>query len=628
MKVCCLLMALAGETAVAGVRASDVNSYFANAPELDLKSTAPLAVSSCVTPTLFGPSSGAPGHSYYVFSLGQLTEIRMDNGATARHAIDFDRPTKAGRGAGVNDAWLGPDLKIYFGMNGEPEVIGRFDPAAARIEKLGEISGHATLRRQWGPDNKCYVVTYPAMLGEIDAVEGKVRDLGRLAPDAQYVYGEMWVGTNGFFYCTAGIRPPRKVSVNLANGRKKILDEFPEVGRAAVPSTEFPDCAKLYDVSVHGDGDKAALVYGRKDAKERGTATFACDTRSNALDAIVAGPDGKVYFTGSYKSFVFDPATGKAEPQGFMLSIYDYEPVGAKLFFAGYPNARLAVLDPARPLSFGPRTETAYNTTPDRNPREVLCVFNMKDSAGEPLKMKRIWSIARGGDGMLYLGCSATRQARGGALVAFDPDGEKPVWSLREPFRYLGIASLCPIDSGKQLGIVTWVSPDYTATGKEPGAGRLFIYDVATSNIVHEAVPLPRCKVLRAIRQAPGTRMLVGIGLRGVNPTEEADDAFHGNGELFFFDLDAMKTVKRQPFDFDLSRREGRPLAPAPDGSLWLSGGGGILRVDAVRLAVEPVARCGVSGNMVFVGNTLYMVGDATLRYGDVSAFTKATTDR
>jgi hypothetical protein len=117
--------------------------------------------------------------------------------------------------------------------------------------------------------------------------------------------------------------------------------------------------------------------------------------------------------------------------------------------------------------------------------------------------------------------------------------------------------------------------------------------------------------------------VLVGIGLPDVVPTEEADDSFGGNGELFFFDLDRMKTVKSQRFDFELSRREGRPTAPAPDGSLWISGGGGILRVDAAKLTVEPLGRCGISGNMVFIGDTLYMVGGPTVRWGDVSAFLK-----
>jgi len=146
------------------------------------------------------------------------------------------------------------------------------------------------------------------------------------------------------------------------------------------------------------------------------------------------------------------------------------------------------------------------------------------------------------------------------------------------------------------------------------------VYDVAAGKIVHQGVPMDDCKILTSVIQAPGRNMLIGLGLRGVQPKPVADNHYAGNGELFFYDLRAGRTVKRIAFDFPLRRNRGRAIAAAPDGSLWVSGGGGIIRVDPATLTAEPLARIGQSGNMLLVGNRLYLDGAMRLRWADVSS--------
>jgi len=630
MRGAILFTILAAELASLGAgpgRPGEVHPYFRGAPELRLKSTGPLGVVSIVQPQFFAPSTGKPGRSLYICGVGQMHEVRMDTGAVRRHRIPFDFKTRVLYMAGVRQVWLGPDLKVYLAMNGSPGRMARFDPETAKVEMLGSLEGcgwqGGAVRRYFlAPGGKCYLITYNAMLSELDMATGRIRTLGRLADDAIYVHGRAWVGVDGWFYCTAGQRPGRKVRMNLATGEREFLDEFPDVAEAEAPKPDFPDGAKLYDVTVTTDGDRATVTFGPKGGDRTRTVAFTCTTIARDMHTVGVGPDGKVYGCGSYNHFIFDPATGKTVRPRFHYNIYDYLAVGDMLYFSGYPNARLGAYDTARPLRLPvPARGLWMLRAAEHNPFEVLNIYNVKDPTGETLKMKRCWSLALGVDGLIYAGSSATRQNRGGSLVVMNPKDHSVVRTLRAPFKLLGVSEVSPVDGGRLMALVTWVSPDPNYPGQEPDAGRLFLYDVQRKRIIREETPLPGVQVLKSVVQAPGMRRLVGLGLRGVRPAFDMDDAFFGNGELFFYDLDAGKTLKRIAFAFPLSRREGRAIVAAPDGSLWVSGGGGIVRINPQEMTAEPLATCPPSGNMTFLRRTLFMVGGTGLRYGDVSAF-------
>jgi len=611
-------------TAIPGAAAAgETAPYFAGASELKLTASTPMAVASHVRPALFAPASGGQGHSYYVFGIGKITEIRLDGWSVSEHAIAFDRKSDKLYDSGANNAWLGPDLRIYFGLQGKPARVGRFDPAAKKMELLGALAGHTVMRWHWGPDDRCYVITYPATLGEINAATGEIHDLGRLAPDALYVHSSMRISTDGFLYTEPGQRPRRKVRVNLKTGKIEQLEAFPEFQEVPPPKPDFPDYGKVYKVSIEADHDKAVITFRRKAEAKPVAVPFTCSTANRTLESIALGPDGKVYTCGSYEVHVFDPATKAGKPLLFRYNLYGYATVGSRLYFGGYPNARLGVLDTAQPLNPGSKETLWQLRKPEHNPREILNIYNVRQDPGDKasiLKMKRAWDLQVAADGNIYVGCSATRQNRGGALVAYDPRTEQVVRIVREPFKLLGVPSVCAVNGGKTLALATWVSPDPRYPGEEPKAGKLFLFDVASGTIVHEAMPLPECKILAAVCQAPGKPLLAGIGLAGVEPSNEADDAFYGNGVIFLFDLRTRRTVLRRAFAFPLNRRTGRPIVAAPDGSLWISGGGGIIRVDPGTRTVAPLARVGADGNFVFVGRELYMATGPGIAYGDISA--------
>jgi hypothetical protein len=200
-------------------------------------------------------------------------------------------------------------------------------------------------------------------------------------------------------------------------------------------------------------------------------------------------------------------------------------------------------------------------------------------------------------------------------------------------FLQLGVRAITSIDHGRQLAIATWVSADAAHPEATPAEARLFLFDVAQGQITWSGVPLPGCKVLIGLLQAPAPadHLLIGMGLPGVNPTDEDDDSFYDDATLFFFDLTTKQTVATIPLAFRVGLREGRPFAPAPDGTVWAVGGiggnvlegphdGGIFRIDAATQRVTPVARVkGTLGNFVFIGTTMYLAGADHLRWADVA---------
>lgn len=610
-----------------------LDPIFASAPELRLHETAPLGTAAIVSPTLFGPATAGEAASYYVFGHGRLTEVRLDTADVREHTIPFDRPSRVLYDSGAKLAWLGPDRRIYFALYGKPARIGRFDPATSKMELVGTIGGDSAMRQIWGPGSRNYVVAFPATLSEIDTTTGDVRVFGRLAPDALYVHDEMWIGADNCLYATAGERPARRVRVNLGNGAIEQIAEFPDVERVRPEPIAFADAEEQYDLRLEAVGDQATVTFSHKGGGEKKSATFTASVIPRDLQVIHHGPDGRIYGSGSYQQFAFDPSSGAIDRPPYLLSVYDMLTVGDRLFFCGYPNARVAVLDTTRPLALHDAKHLWHMIGEQFNPRQVLNIYDLPNPHDQTtegrLAMKRAFGMVRGADGRIYVACTGSRQNWGGALVAFDADavdGGAPEAAtyLREPFRFLGIYAIDAIDDGRQLVLATAVSPDPARPDAEPDAARIFVYDVEAAALVHDAVPLPGVKVLQAIAHAPGTRRVVGIGLPGVEPTPEADNHFSAPGEVFVYDLDERRTVLRRLVPFEIDRDYGRAITAAPDGSLWLSGGGGLLRVDARELTVEPIARIGAPGNLLFVGTTLYLAGSPGLRYADVSPLLRA----
>lgn len=608
--------------------------FFDAVPDMKLRETEPLMAASHIQPVVFAPSSGGgTGDSYYVFGVGQVTEIGLEGEAVVTHAIPFDSQSRKLYDSGADKAWVGPDRRLYFGLAGKPARVARFDPATRKMELLGALEGHAILDHFTSPAGTLYLITYPCLLNELDPASGVIRKLGRMTEDGLYPQGGFWVGTNGLIYGTTGPRSPRHVEVDPKTGAKRLLDALPPRPAPAAGSPgAYADPAARYTVKLEAEGTRASVVIAPKgtSAPPR-TVTFTCSTVDRDVQAITAGPDGRIYGSGSYREFVFNPKTGAIERPEYHISIYDYVWTNGLLYMCGYPNARLGVLDPARPVETHGRKAIWEMNDKTYNPREIVCLYNIRNtndaSAGGFLAMKRTMSMAIAGDGRLYIGCTGSRQMAGGALAVVDLKTEQTTF-VRAPFTTLGIYEVCPIEGGRRLALATAVSPDPLAPGQDPASASIILYDVAKRAVDFEAVPLAGCKIITALAPVPGTTLLAGLGLEGVEPSMEADNHYDGNHTLFFYDWKARKTVNATPLPFQADRNFGRAFVEGPDGALWLCGGGGLARIDPKTLALEPVAKIGTDGNLLFAGKTLYLGGSAGLRSGDITPFLRKTDDQ
>ncbi|MDI1336859.1 MAG: hypothetical protein PSU94_11820 [Lacunisphaera sp.] len=133
------------------------------------------------------------------------------------------------------------------------------------------------------------------------------------------------------------------------------------------------------------------------------------------LHVMEPGPGGRIYGSGYMPNHLFT-----ATPDGRELAdlgkhsmamgeAYSLATVGGKIYLASYPEARLSVYDPARPLHFG--------TEPADNPRDL----GRLDAIGY-----RPNAMLATPDGRIWLGAGPDYGLVGGTLAWFDPrSGEK-----------------------------------------------------------------------------------------------------------------------------------------------------------------------------------------------------------
>lgn len=628
------------------------DAFFANAPLLPLEQTGPITLMPYMHPVIFAPSSGrnaSDAISCYIGSIGKLVEIPLATDEVIEHPMPFDHETDDSA-AGAYAAWLGPDDCIYLSMQTKPGTLARFNLAERTMEQFHLDAGWGAHHCAFGPNGKAYFATYLATVIELDMKTGAVRNLGRMSESQVYIWSNMWVGADGYFYCAPGSQRGEPVRVDLATGEVVKLDRLPErTPHPDTPTVKHANLTRDYDVAMNKLPERVTVTISRK--KPKGdpaasepaapirTAVVVPSNTATNLSTLIPTPDGRIYGSGLHRHFIFDPATRLIERPNIQHSVADMIVAGSRVYMCGYPNAMLAVLDTSRPLTVpfdgsAPAYLSQLNG-PDDNPRFIVALRSTADSshpAKALLLVNRLWSIEQAPDGRIFMGATASRGVHGGALSIWNPaDGTVTSW--RAPvFESLGVRALCPVNNWKQLAIATWVSEDPLKPQEAPAEARLFLFDVERNTIEWSGVPLPGCKVLVGIIPAPGTNRLIGVGLRGVNPTDKDDDSFYDDAHVFIFDLDERRTVADFPLDFRLGQREGRPLVVAPDGTVWAAGGiggsviagphdGGILRIDATKLTITPVARCdGPVGNFTFIGNTIYMVGGKSLRFGDVTS--------
>ena len=631
-----------------------VHPSFAGLPELPMRATGPLPRVHTAGPSLVAPATHGPAESYYVFCVGELVEIDLTTNESRRHRVPFDSGSNKLYSAGASSAHLGEDGRIYFALAGRPARVAAFDPASCEMKLLGtglDGWGYAA----WCEDRKgrLYVMGYPGILARIDMDRGEVTGLGRLSSRALYCWrSPLAADEEGWVYAVPGPRGFALVAYNPAANTVDILHEgqariVPNSGRPyarigpkvneggeherivalqggkAIPLDQPPEpgpwtslaasLAQRYEIEWVERGPVCELRHRPRGTEPWHETEFEVPALERRLENLARGPDGRLYLWGSYCVSVHDPDTGESayRPDLAGFSMYDSVSRGDCMFWGGYPSGRLTVLDTSRPVN---RTEE--RGAPESNPCDLRC-YHEFEADGEMLGVHRLWRLCLGVDGRVYIGASASRWYRGGALIWFDPEtGESG--ALRAPFRFLGVSAIVAIEGGRRIAGVTWTSPDPLFPGEDPDEAILFIFDVASQTITGQSVPLPGCKVLTSVHEArPGK--LVGLGMPTVPTLHEADDSYYGDTTLFFMDTDTLEVTRRIDTPYSLCRRSGRAFVDAPDGSLWAVGGGALLRIDPEAETIEPLATVGEDGNFLVEGGKLYLAGQPCLRIAEIS---------
>jgi hypothetical protein len=263
---------------------------------------------------------------------------------------------------------------------------------------------------------------------------------------------------------------------------------------------------------------------------------------AQTVKQLVDGGDGNLLGFTSFYGPLFT-SRGAQEASFTVLgttlrSNYDalYLPERRRWYVAGYPAALLEY-DPRAP----------WTLQPGRNPSEPH--VNPRQPA--PGMGKYHHYLARGADGLVYVGIHHERHAKGGGLGWLDPTTGR-TGQLRTPFEHFDVRDLKPALDGRKL---VYSSMSLATPGGHRPDARLFVFDVASKRIEREIVPLPGSGELdKVIETSPG--IVVGVAASVVYAVDIRDGRV-----LYRKDLGSR---------FGTTSPSDRRLMLGPDGHVWL----------------------------------------------------------
>lgn len=272
----------------------------------------------------------------------------------------------------------------------------------------------------------------------------------------------------------------------------------------------------------------------------------------NPIQAIGAGPDGKIYVPGFLSPpgiAQFDPATDTTE---LLAGAGQVEGIGSfddLLLLGRYPNGQLTAYDTTEPWAYG------------TNPPEPFGIGEEQD---------RPQSFVRVGDEVAV--SSVPKSGRlGGALTMWDPlSGETRVHTNL-------VDKQSPVSLVESDGLIwagTSINGGYGIDPVAPEA-KLVAVDPATGEVVFETVPLPGAMTVSGLEVAADGRIW-GIA----------------DGALFEFDPEAREMIAIEQTFPETRTMYGTPneIEFGADGHLYATSAGALWRVDMetrerVRLA-------------------------------------------
>jgi len=267
---------------------------------------------------------------------------------------------------------------------------------------------------------------------------------------------------------------------------------------------------------------------------------------------------------------------GKASYAGG--EIYSMGALDGKLYLCSYPEARLSIYDPQKPLHFGDKIES--------NPRDL-------GPLGEGQYRPR--AMVAGPHGRIYIGSYPDYGLLGGAISVYDPKkNEKRIY--RHIVQNQSIASLAYI---KKVDLIAAGSSVRGGTGTHAieKEARLILWDPKEEKKFFEIIPVPEANTILSLAVT-----FDGI-LYGIT----------NNEKVFVFDSE--KREVRKVFDLGLKEPREVSLQLGPNGKIYGLAKEAIFTIDPKNDHVSLLAKPSIpiTSGMAIVGQKIYFGSDANL---------------
>jgi hypothetical protein len=514
--------------------------------------------------------------------------------------------------------------RIYLGSYTSAHLL-RFDPKTENWDDLGRPAGGREsfiCSLTTAPDGKIWGGTYPsAMLFSYDPKTGVSENFDRMDPEQFYCYPT--AGDDGLIYCAIQFAkmdivvfdPEKKTKtsvvpeksrepgrVTLVKGKDGriysklstsdqwfLVEEgkgLVEISRSDVPFVPkvLPNGRIFYYV------DNNILRVEDPVTKEKKEIPLRYEAVGAYIFLVGKGPDEKIYGSSMLplRLFVYDPRDNSLVNLGKAShatgEIYSMSPLNGKLYLCSYPEARLSVYDPSKPLRFG--------DSEDSNPRDL-------GSMGGELYRPR--AMISGPHGNVYVGGYPDYGLLGGAIGVYDPErNEKRVY--RHVITNQSIASLSYVE---KLDLIAAGSSVRGGTGTRAveKEAKLMLWDPKEEKKIFETTPVPGAKTVLSLATAVDG-MVYGI----------TDDE-----KVFVFDPGKRAITKI----FDLGFKEPRDISLqlGPDLRLYGLAKQAIFSIDPRNdhvslVAVPPVP---IDSGMAVLGRKIYYGSGAALQEFEIS---------
>jgi outer membrane protein assembly factor BamB len=508
--------------------------------------------------------------------------------------------------------------RIYLGSYLSARLL-RFDPKKEDWDDLGRPGGETEsfiCALTTAPDGKIWGGTYPsAKLFSYDPKTGVIQDCGRMDPDQFYCYPT--AAEDGFIYCAIQFEkmdivvfdPEKKAKTSLIPlehrkpGRMSLVkgkdgkiysklsssdkwylieggERLVEISKSEIP---FPQ-ESLPDGRMFHLIDENLLRIENPLTKEKKEIPLQYEAAGSYIFVVSTGPDEKIYGSSMLplRLFVYDPQTQSLKNLGKASiatgEIYSMDSLNGKLYFCSYPEARLSVYDPQKPLRFGDKE--------DSNPRDLGPIGN---------EQYRPRTMIAGPHGRVYIGSYPDYGLLGGAISVYDPKkNEKRVY--RHIVQNQSIASLAYIE---KFDLIAGGSSIRGGTGTHAieKEAKLILWDPKEERKIFEIVPVPEAKAILSLAVTVDG-MLYGIT---------------DNEKVFVFDSERREVKKI--FDLGFKEPRGISLQLGPDLRLYGLAKEAIFfidpRNDQISLVLSPPVP--IHSGMAMLGRKIYFGSNANL---------------